>query len=61
MRMRTETLIIVFIYFLDSCQLRQFLVETNDVPEDEYGTEYNDNYGLYYGNDYQPLEGKKGS
>ena len=48
MRMRTETLIIVFIYFLDSCQLRQFLVETDDVAEHEYGTEYNDNYGLYY-------------
>ena len=61
MRMRTETLIIVFIYFLDSCQLRQFLVETDAAAEDEYGTEYNDNYGLYYGNDYQPLVSKKGS
>ena len=41
-------MIIVFIYFLDSCQLRQLLVETNDVAEHEDGNEYKDNYGLYY-------------
>ena len=40
--MRTESLIIVFIFILGSCNLRQFLVET--VDNAEHGADYNENY-----------------
>merc|ERR1712055_227698 len=52
-RMRTETRIVVFIYFLGFCQLRKFLLETKDAAAAEYGSEYTDSYGVDYYHDYQ--------
>ena len=51
--MRTQTLIIVFIFFLGSSNPRQFLVETEDKAE--HGTDY---YDVSYDYEYNGQKGK---
>ena len=50
--MRTENMIVI-VFFIGSCQLKQFLLETKDVTEHgtDYDENYDGNYDYYY--DYQ--------
>ena len=51
--MRTGRTIVVFIFFLGSSNLRQFLLKTKDVVAAEYGAEYTDSYNVNDYHDYK--------
>merc|ERR1712055_666810 len=52
-RMMTGSRLVVFIFFLGSCHLRKFLLETKDAITAEYGAEYTDSYDV---NDYHDFK-----